>query len=89
MSNTQKLQIKSTIIERFKAFTDYDRKLLKYAAAAYVECIGNKIKLMTKKGVEANFLILAQVKKSYCPSVSPSRTIIVELPEANPTTGDG
>lgn len=68
---------------------DYNTELLEYAVMAYMECIGDMIKLMTEREVKAAILILGKVKKSYGSLISPSQSVRVELPKASPITSDG
>lgn len=75
-------------MECFKAFTDYDTKLLEYATIAFIECISDIIKLMIEKRVKVTISILGQAKKSYGPFASLSQTTRVELLEAIFATGD-
>lgn len=49
-------------MKRFRAFTDHDIVLSKYATAAYIECKGDMIKLMTNRGIEAAVLVLTEAK---------------------------
>lgn len=72
LSNAQNLQIESATIKHFKASMNHDAGLREYAAVAFAECIGNIIKLMTKRGVEAAVLILTQARRSYGAPTSPS-----------------
>lgn len=47
-------------------------ELLKYAAAAYVICIDDMIKLLTDKRIEVILSVLMEAKNSYGPPISPS-----------------
>lgn len=58
-------------MEHFKASEDHEDKLSKYATMAYISCIGEMIKLMTKKGIGATVLVLIEAKNSYGPLPSP------------------
>lgn len=68
-------------VKRFRASIDYDTKLSKYVAAAYIECIGNMIRLMIERGIKAVVLVLTKGKNLYDPTTSPFRITRVELPE--------
>lgn len=68
---------------------DYVTELSEYATVAYVEYIGDMIKLITERGIEAAVSVLAKVKKSYGPLTSPFQTTKLELPEASCTVGNG
>lgn len=56
---------------------------------AFIECIGDMIKLMIEKGVEAVVPIIAQAKRAYSALASPSLTVRVEFLEVSPTTING
>lgn len=49
----------------FKVFADHDNKFSEYIATAYVLCITDTIKLMTKKGIKAAILVLIKAKNLY------------------------
>lgn len=54
---------------------------------AYVKCMDDMIKLMTKRGVRAAIPILAEAKASYGDPVSLIRTIQIELPKVSLVIG--
>lgn len=74
MLDGQKLQIEFAVVEQSRAFNDYHVELSEYVVMAYVECIGNIIKLMTEGGIEVAIQVLAKAKKLYGLPTSPFQT---------------
>lgn len=62
--------MESATVERFKTSTDHDDELSDYTAMAYIPCIGDMIRLMTKKGTEAAIPVLTKAKNSYSTGVA-------------------
>lgn len=60
------------VVQHFRAFMDYNAELLEYVVMADIKCLGDMLKLMTKRGIEAAIPVLAKAKKSYSPPTSPS-----------------
>lgn len=60
-------QIQYDAVECYNNFKKYKHKLKDYVVGAYLACLDDVIKTMTKKEVEAAILILTKLKKSLSP----------------------
>lgn len=57
-------------------------KLIEYGTTTYTECLVDMVKLITKRGIDAAILILAEVRAPFSAFSSSAQTMQIEVPDA-------
>lgn len=63
-------------------------ELTEYGTVAYTECLNGTVKLMTKRGVNKTFSILAKSKAPFGAPASSAQIVRVEVPDAAPVASE-